>query len=185
MDFRHFTRKLFGISKSKEMSSQRPPSSSMPNKSRSKSMSKTPLRADDNNSHLWPRFYNRLIRNQNPNMSDEDVKHYADLRVEWRKAVRDEKARQNPTNRPPAFKNVGLQMPIQANIPLRVEGNSPLWRRIYEKRVRDKDPHMNEQAVKQKVDQLVNMRRAKQLKSKRGGKKKSRRKSRKLLSFLN
>jgi hypothetical protein len=176
MSFRHFTRKLFGLSKSKEIASQRPHSSQMPNKSRSRS--KTPLRADDDNSPLWPRFYNRLVRKQNPNMSDEDVKHYADLRVRWRKQDREKKrARENASWRPPSFQNVGLQMPI----PLKAEeGNSPLWRRIFEKRVRNADPHMNEQAVKKEVDKLVNMRR-----SKRGGKKKSRRKSRKLLSFLN
>jgi hypothetical protein len=141
-------------------------------------MSKTPLRADDNNSHLWPRFYNRLVRKQNPNMSDEDVKHYADLR-----------ARQNATRRSPSLQNVGLHMPIKADIPLRAEeGNSPLWRRIYEKKVRNAHPHMNEEDVKQQIDQLVNMRRAirdRKRGTKLGGKKRSRRKSRNLLSFLN
>lgn len=180
----NFTRKLFGFPKSKEMTSERPPSSQVPNKSmsrhrsrymsKSKSKSKTPSRARDNNSHLWPRFYNRVVRKQNPNMSDEDVKHYADLRVKWRGEIREKKrARQNASLR--------LQMPIQDNIPLRaVDGNSPLWRRIYERRVRTAHPHMNEQAVKEEVDQLVNALRAKKLQSKRAGKKNSRRKSRKL-----
>jgi hypothetical protein len=152
-------------------------------------MSKTPLRADDNNSPLWPRFFNKLVRKQNPNMSDEEVKHYADLRVKWRGELRDKRARQNPTNRPPSFKNVGLQMPIQADIHLRAEdGNSPLWRQIYEKKVRKAHPYMSEEEQQQQIDQLVRMRRAvkdKKLKTKLGGKKKSRRKSRKLLSFLN
>jgi len=200
MNFRHFTRKLLGLHKSNKMSSERPPSSQLPNKSRSrhrsrymsrsKSMSKTPSRAEDNNSPLWPRFYNRLVRKQNPNMSDEDVKHYADLRVKWRGEIREKKrARQNATRRSPSLQNVGLQMPIQANIPLRAEeGNSPLWRRIYEKKVRNAHPHMNEEDVKQQIDQLVNMRRAvrdKKRGTKLGGKKRSRRKSRNLLSFLN
>lgn len=200
MNFRHFTRKLLGLHKSNKMSSERPPSSQLPNKSmsrhrsrymsRSKSMSKTPSRADDTNSPLWPRFYNRLVRKQNPNMSDEDVKHYADLRVKWRGEIREKKrARQNATRRSPSLQNVGLQMPIQANIPLRAEeGNSPLWQRIYEKKVRNAHPHMNEEDVKQQIDQLVNMRRAvrdKKRGTKLGGKKRSRRKSRNLLSFLN
>lgn len=204
MNFRHFTRKLLGLHKSNKMSSERPPSSQVPNKSmsihrsrymsrsksRSKSMSKTPLRADDNNSHLWPRFYNRLVRKQNPNMSDEDVKHYADLRVKWRGEIREKKrARQNATRRSPYLQNVGLHMPIKADIPLRVEeGNSPLWRQIYEKKVRNAHPHMNEEDVKQQIDQLVNMRRAirdRKRGTKLGGKKRSRRKSRNLLSFLN
>ena len=202
MTFRHFTRKLLGLYKSKKMSSERPPSSqllNLPNKSKSKSksksrsksksMSKTPLRADDNNSPLWPRFFNKLVRKQNPNMSDEEVKHYADLRVKMRGELRDKRARQNPTNRPPSFKNVGLQMPIQADIHLRAEdGNSPLWRQIYEKKVRKAHPYMSEEEQQQQIDQLVRMRRAvkdKKLKTKLGGKKKSRRKSRKLLSFLN
>ena len=198
MPFRDFTRKLLGLYKSKKMSSERPPSSQLPNlpnksrsksKSMSRSRSKTPLRADDNNSHLWPRFYNRLVRKQKPNMSDEEVKHYVDLRVKMRGELRDKRARQNPTNRPPSFQNVGLQMPIQADIPLRAEdGNSPLWRQIYEKKVRKAHPYMNETEQQQQIEQLVRMRRSvrdKKRGTKRGGKKRSRRKSRNLLSFLN
>jgi hypothetical protein len=102
MSIRHFTRKLFGLSKSKEMASQRPHSSQMPNKSRSRS--KTPLRADDNNSPLWPRFYNRLVRKQNPDKSEEYIKYHTDARVKWRGEDRDkkkarEKARQQATKR--------------------------------------------------------------------------------------
>jgi hypothetical protein len=77
-------------------------------------------------------------------------------------------------------------MPIQADIHLRaVDGNSPLWRQIYEKKVRNAHPHMSKEEQQQQIDQLVNMRRAKKLKTKLGGKKRSRRKSRNLLSFLN
>jgi hypothetical protein len=122
-------------------------------------------------------------------MSDEEVKHYADLRVKMRGELRDKRARQNPTNRPPSFQNVGLQMPIQADIHLRaVDGNSPLWRQIYEKKVRKAHPYMNETEQQQQIDQLVRMRRSirdKKRGTKRGGKKRSRRKSRNLLSFLN
>jgi len=186
MPFRDFTSKLLGLYKSKKLSSERPPSSPPPNKSRSK----TPLYALDTNSPLWLRFYNKAVRNQNPNMSDEEVKHYVDLRVQWREADREKKrARQNATRRPPSFQNVGLQMPIQVDIPLRAEdGNSPIWRQIYETKVRNAHPHMNEEDVKQQVHQLVTMRRAvkdKKKETKRGGKKNLRRKSRKLLSFLN
>ena len=90
MYMHNLTRKLFGRHKTTKMSSERPPSSHL-----SRSRSITPLRADDTNSPLWSRFYNRLVRKQNPNMSDEDVKYYADLRVKWRKEDREKnRARQ-------------------------------------------------------------------------------------------
>lgn len=115
MPFRDFTRKLLGLSKSKKMSPERPHFSQLPNivnksrtksrsMSKSRSKSKTPLRAEDTNSPLWPRFYNRLVRKQNPNMSEEGVKYHTDLRVKWRKQDREkkrarEKARQQATKR--------------------------------------------------------------------------------------
>lgn len=72
------------------MPPERPPSSRL-----SRSRSKTPLYALDTNSPLWPRFYNRLVRKQNPNMSEEDVKYYTDLRVNWRKQDREKKEQDN------------------------------------------------------------------------------------------
>jgi hypothetical protein len=186
MPFRDFTRKPLGLSKSKKMTSQRPPSSQLPNKSRSK----TPLNALDNNSPLWQRFYNKDVRNKNPNMSDEEVKHYADVRVQWRKADRENKrTRQNATRRPPPLPQPYIASARGDNTPLfALDTNSPLWRQIYANKVRNAHPHMSEEEQQQQVDRLVRRRRSvkdKKRGTKLGGKKKSRRKSRKLLSFLN
>jgi len=182
MNIRDYTRQLLGFSKSKEKSYQRPPSSQMPNKSRSK----TPLYALDTNSPLWLRFYNKAVRNQNPNMSDEDVKQQVNQRLAMRGKNREKnRARQNASRRPPPY----IASAHRDNTPLFVlDTNSPLWPQIYEKKVRNAHPHMNEEDVKQQVHQLVTRRRAvkdKKKETKRGGKKKSRRKSRKLLFFLN
>lgn len=185
MSSRHFTKKMLP---------EHPPSSHL-----SRSRSKTPLNALDTNSPLWPRFYNRLVRKQNPNMSDEDVQRQVAVRVDMRGKIRDKNiARQNATRRPPSLQTVGLYMPIQvnksrSNTPLRADDtNSPHWPRIYEKAIKRGDPSIGEERLKQQVAQQVRLRKelrarkqAKQTATKHRGGKKSRRKSRSLLSFLN
>ena len=166
MSLRHFTRKLLGLYKTKKMSPERPPSSHL-SRSRSRSRSKTPLNALDTNSHLWPRFYNRLVRKQNPNMNDEDVQRQVAVRVDMRGKIRDKNiARQNATRRPPSLQKVGLYMPIQANksrsrskTPLRADDtNSPLWPRFYNRLVRKQNPNMSEEGVKYHTDLRVQWR---------------------------
>ena len=195
MSLRHFTRKLLGLYKTKKMSPERPPSSHL-SRSRSRSRSKTPLNALDTNSPLWPRFYNRLVRKQNPNMSDEDVQRQVAVRVDMRGKIRDKNiARQNATRRPPSLQTVGLYMPIQVNksrsrpnTPLFAkDSNSPHWPRIYEKAIKRGDPSIGEERLKQQVAQQVRLRkelRARKQATKHRGGKKSRRKSRSLLSIF-
>lgn len=71
------------------------------------------------------------------------------------------------------------------------DSNSPHWPRIYEKAIRNGDPSIGEESLKQRVAQQVRLRKelrarkqAKQTATKYRGEKKSRRKSRKLLSIF-
>lgn len=111
------------------------------------------------------------------------------------------------SERPPAefikqiSQNTGLQLPKLASksrskTPVfALDTNSPLWPRFYEKKVRTAHPHMSEADVKQQVLLLVKWRgqdrdkkrareKERQKKTMRRGGKKSRRKSRSLLSLF-
>ena len=113
------------------------------------------------------------------------------------------KSTKRSSERPPiAFvqqipQNLGLQLPnlatkARSKTPLFAKDtNSPHWPRIYEKAIKRGNPSIGEESLKQQVAQQVRLRKelrarkqAKQTATKHRGGKKSRRKSRSLLSIF-
>ena len=90
MSLRYLTRKLFGPSKSTKML-QSP-------KLDSKSRSKTPVFAKDDNSHHWPRIYEKAIKRGDPSIGEESLKQQVAQQVQLRKELRARKqAKQTAT----------------------------------------------------------------------------------------
>ena len=183
MSFRHLTGKQFGSSKA----TKRLQSTKLDSKSRSK----TPVFATDTNSPRWERIYEKAIRNGDANIGEESLKQQVAQRVQMRKelrAIKQAKQTALVQQSPQPHKYMARSMPGPTIPEVALDTNSPRWPRIYENMVRKAHPHMSEADVEQQVAQRVRLRKElrarKQTATKYRGGKKSRRKSRSLLSFF-
>ena len=201
------TGKLFGHSKTTKMSFERPPtelvhqiqSERPPTKlvHQIQSRSKTPPNAKDNNEQYWPRIYEKAIKKGNPNIGKEDLKQQVKQLVRLRKELKDERLATKhlqtefrQSSQPHKSMDRSMYGP---NIPVfALDTNEHHWPRIYENAIRNGNPNIGKEDLKQQVEQRVQLRKRRnderqKTTMRRGGKKsrkKSRRKSRSLLSFF-